>query len=240
MLIEQTRRVRAPSSLPCARMFDPMESSSFLETETPPASVGRTSRVAGVVFIFCSTLGVIVSLRRVIPTTIASYAPSPETELYSKKEVYGPGYGSLLGDAALQKAWPGLTCDRSDDDKWGWAEDAMAQPLNSGTNCVYGDTKFCASHEIKYNGDTEKYDGLMFKVSELMWNRCNASCNATDERHIATAGLDAKLVGGSSLAACQFQGIVDMQEVGLRLPCSSRAASASCGEEAPGPAGRAA
>ena len=64
-----------PSSLPCARMFDPMESSSLLETETPPASVGRTSRVGGVVFIFCSTLGVIVSLRRVIPTTIAANAP---------------------------------------------------------------------------------------------------------------------------------------------------------------------
>ena len=197
-----------------------MESSSLLraEADTPPASAGRSSRVAGVVVVFCFTLGVIGGMSRRTTT-----AASPEPELYSKKELYGPDYGTLLGDDKIQKAWPGLTCDRSDDDKWGWAEDAMAQPLDSGTNCVYGDTQFCMKHTIKNDMSLDypgglKYHGIMRDVSELMWNRCNASCNATDERHVSTGGVNAKLVGKSSLAACQFQGITEMVEVCTGVP----------------------
>ena len=43
-------------------------------------------------------------------------------ELYNKKETYGKSYGQLAGDDMIQKSWPGLTCDRTDDDKWGWGE----------------------------------------------------------------------------------------------------------------------
>ena len=193
--------------------------------EAPPASAGRSSRVVVAVVIACSTLGVVavVAQSSLRMTTIAPTAPSPESELYRKKLIYGPGYGTLLGDDHVQKAWPGLTCDRSDDDKWGWAEDAMAQPLDSGTNCVYGDTEFCSKHTIKNEmalttPGGKRYHGLMTDVSELMWNRCNASCNATDERRVATGGVDAKLVGTSGLAACQFQGITEMVEVCTAVP----------------------
>lgn len=178
--------------------------------------IGGSSRVAGVVVAVCATLGVVAAVARSSLRSPASTAPV--AELYKKKEVYGPGYGTLLGDDLLQKSWPGLTCDRSDDDKWGWATDAMAQPLDSGTNCVYGDTDFCTRHFIKYDGGTKKFDGLMKDVSMLMWNRCNATCNATDEQQLAIAGVDAHLKGTSGLAICQFQGITEMQEVCTDVP----------------------
>ena len=200
-----------------------MESQRLLhadEPETPHVSAARSSRVAVVVLIACSMLGVVAAIARsslrMTPATSASALPP--AELYRKKLIYGPDYGTLLGDDVLQKAWPGLTCDRSDDDKWGWAEDAMAQPLDSGTNCVWGDTWFCMHHHIKNTGEVKKYHGLMEEVSELLWNRCNNSCNATDERNIAVAGVDAHLVGSSSLAACQFQGVADMKEVCTGVP----------------------
>ena len=195
-----------------------MESTSLLPTEAEarPASPGRTSRVAGVVVAACATLGVVAAVARSSLRSPASTAPV--AELYKKKEVYGPDYGTLLGDDLLQKAWPGLTCERSDDDKWGWATDAMAQPLDSGTNCVYGDTDFCTRHFIKYDGGTERFDGLMKDVSMLMWNRCNATCNATDEQQLAIAGVDAHLKGTSGLAVCQFEGITEMQEVCTGVP----------------------
>ena len=135
-------------------------------------------------------------------------------EMYSKKDLYGPDYGELVGGAgsAIQKAWPGLTCARSDDDKWGWGADPMKQPLDSGTNCVYGDTWFCTRHYKKSS------TGLMSQVSELLWNKCNSSCNATDEGRVVNAGVDAVLVGNSGLAACEFQGVTDMEEVCTGVP----------------------
>ena len=200
-----------------------METTSLIHGEQPATShtaptVGRSTKLA-IATVACFTAGVIAwqsSSSTATAATATSSSPAAEetAELYRKKLIYGPGYGELLGGAgsALQKAWPGLTCDRSDDDKWGWAEDAMMQPLDSGTNCVWGDTWFCTRHYTKTSS------GLMDSVSELMWNRCNSSCNATDEERVEADGVDAHLVGKSGLAACQFEGLSDMEEVCTGLP----------------------
>jgi hypothetical protein len=179
--------------------------------------MGRSTKLA-IATVACFTAGVVAwqssSTAVTAATSNSSPAAAEAAELYRKKLIYGPDYGDLLGgkNSALQKAWPGLTCDRTDDDKWGWAADAMAQPLDSGTNCVWGDTWFCDEHYTKTSS------GHMSLVSQLMWNRCNSSCNATDEGRVEANGVDAHLVGKSGLAACQFEGLSDMEEVCTGLP----------------------
>ena len=127
-------------------------------------------------------------------------------ELYNKDEAYGKSYGQLAGDDMVQKSWPGLTCDRTDDDKWGWGE-AKATADNSGTNCVYGDSWFCEDHY------TVSDAGVMLSVSQLMWKYCNSTCNATDENLVSEYGDSAVLEGSSMLAACAFDGLKNMEEV---------------------------
>ena len=119
---------------------------------------------------------------------------------------YGAKYGVLAGDDAVQAAWPGLTCARSDDDKWDWA-DARATADNSGTNCVFGDSWFCEKQYFKTD------DGEMTVISDLLWHYCNSTCNATDEARVARDGSDAALEGTSSLALCAFEGVRNMREV---------------------------
>ena len=170
--------------------------------EDKPRVPAARARAAAGIMTACAALGVVAAIAR--SSLLSSLPPeSEDAELYRKKLVYGPGYGALLGDDRVQKAWPGLTCERTDDDKWGWAEEPMMQPLDSGTNCVWGDTWFCTNAN-----DTQKYDGtnksyvLMTTVSQLMWNHCNASCNATDELRVHEYGTDAHLVGTSALNTC--------------------------------------
>ena len=127
-------------------------------------------------------------------------------ELYNKKETYGKSYGQLAGDDAVQKSWPGATCARSDDDKWGWGE-PKATADNSGTNCVYGDSWFCEEHYDRTD------DGEMTKISDLLWYYCNSTCNSTDENRVSAYGSDAVLEGSSMLAGCAFDGLKNMPEV---------------------------
>jgi hypothetical protein len=208
-----------------------MEASSLLRGErdeaasSPAPRVGRSTKLA-VATVACFAAGIVAWRSSSSSTAATSAASSPtvvETaELYSKKELYGPDYGALVGGAGsdLQKAWPGLTCDRSDDDKWGWGADPMKQPLDSGTNCVWGDTWFCTDHY-----DVNASSGRMSEISQLMWNKCNSTCNSTDEDRVMANGVDAHLVGSSGLAACQFQGVKDMKEVCTGLPSDFTAES---------------
>ena len=197
-----------------------MESSSLLRGEQSSRSprLGFAARLAVAAFA-CVTATAGVVAWRSSSSTASSGSTTSSTdqtaELYSKKDLYGPDYGALVGGAgsAMQKAWPGLTCDRSDDDKWDWGKDPMSQPLDSGTNCVYSDTGFCMSHYMLCNSTNCTDTSLMATVSELMWNKCNSSCNATDEKNEAAVGVEARLVGSSGLAACQFEGILDMKDV---------------------------
>ena len=202
-----------------------MESSSLLRGEQSSRSprLGFAARLA-VAALACVTATAGVVAWRSSSSTASSGSTTSSTdqtaELYSKKDLYGPDYGALVGGAgsAMQKAWPGLTCDRSDDDKWDWGKDPMHQPLDSGTNCVYGDTGFCMTHYMLCNSTNCTDTSLMATVSELMWNKCNSSCNATDEGREAAVGVDARLVGSSGLAACEFQGVTDMEEVCTGIP----------------------
>ena len=198
-----------------------MEMSSLLhgerevEEQSCKPHFGPSARLA-VAAVTCFTAGVVAWRSSSSTSLMSTGSPTGEAAaLYSKKDVYGPDYGKLVGGygSAMQKAWPGLTCARSDDDKWGWGSEPMSQPLDSGTNCVEGDSWFCSLH-YKKNPTT----GFMTEVSQLMWNRCNSSCNATDEGLLANEGNNATLVGSSGLAACQFEGVMDMQEVCTGLP----------------------
>ena len=107
---------------------------------------------------------------------------------------YGAEYGVLAGDDAVQAAWPGLTCARSDDDKWDWA-DARATADNSGTNRVFGDSWFCEKQYFKTD------DGEMTVISDLLWHYCNSTCNATDEG-AGRARRQRRRAEGTQLAAC--------------------------------------
>ena len=119
----------------------------------------------------------------------------------SKHAPTSPGYGALVGDDNIQKNWPGLTCARTDDDKWGWGAD-LDQPDNRSTNCAFGDTWFCLDMEK----DMEKYH----KRSRF-WNQCNTTCNATDEMRVHEYGEDARLTGASYLAVCGWESIKSMR-----------------------------
>ena len=123
------------------------------------------------------SIGACAAARRVL-------APCLAAERYNKDEAYGKSYGQLAGDDMVQKSWAGLTCDRTDDDKWGWGE-AKATADNSGTNCVYGDSWFCEEHYDRTD------DGEMTKISDLLWYYCNSTCNSTDENRVSAYGSDA-------------------------------------------------
>ena len=78
-------------------------------------------------------------------------------------------YGELLGDDQIQKNWPGLTCERSDDDKWEWGNSAV-QKDQSGTNCLWGDTDYCL----------DMMENPSWRKNNVAWNMCNSTCNYTD------------------------------------------------------------
>ena len=78
-------------------------------------------------------------------------------------------YGELLGDDQIQKNWPGLTCERSDDDKWEWGNSAV-QKDQSGTNCLWGDTDYCL----------DMMENPSYRKNNIAWNICNSTCNYTD------------------------------------------------------------
>ena len=125
-----------------------------------------------------------------------------------------PGYGTLVGDDPIQKNWGGLTCGRTDDDKWGWGKDDLGDGKpnnNSVTNCVWGDTHYCTQH---FDVNT---DGTLSEMPDLLWQYCNASCNATDESAIIAQSLynntEATMEGSSMLAACAFGGVRYMRDV---------------------------
>ena len=125
----------------------------------------------------------------------------------------GSDYGSLVGDDLIQKNWGGLTCARTDDDKWGWGVDDNHGQYNNNSvvNCVWGDTHFCTEH---YNVTKE---GIHNEMSDLLWQYCNTSCNVTDENAIEAQLVydttEANMKGQSMLAACAFGGIKDMRQV---------------------------
>ena len=208
-----------------------MEASSLLRGEHAQeaaascraARVGRSTKLAIATIVCFITAGVVTwrSSSTTVTSAVSSPAVDKTAELYRAKEIYGPDYGTLLGGKGsdLQKAWPGLTCDRSDDDKWGWGAEPMQQPLDSGTNCVWGDTWFCTDHYHKSSS------GLMSEISQLMWNKCNSTCNATDEGRVMANGVDAHLVGSSGLAACQFNGVKEMKSVCTGIPSKFTAES---------------
>ena len=178
--------------------MDPEATPLVNSAEAPPRPHRRSVQVAVALALSLAGCVAVLSAR--------ASSVSATAELYNKDEAYGKSYGQLAGDDMVQKSWPGLTCDRTDDDKWGWGE-AKATADNSGTNCVYGDSWFCEDHY------TVSDAGVMSSVSQLMWKYCNSTCNATDENLVSEYGDSAVLEGSSMLAACAFDGLKNMEEV---------------------------
>ena len=136
----------------------------------PLPRVARVTRPVVIAAMVCAICAAVLALS-LVATPAAKAATSTLTEAssaveaYSKKDVYGAKYGKLVGDDEVQKSWPGLTCDRTDDDKWDWGEPTGTAD-NSGTNCVYGDSWFCVQHFQTVN---DTYGIVMDSVSELLW-----------------------------------------------------------------------
>ena len=105
----------------------------------------------------------------------------------------------MVGDDYVHKNWPGLICNRDDDDyyDWGAADSVMA--------CVKGDSYNCAT-----------------------WNssltQCASTCNGTDVKTIKRAEAEygsswnehAQMVGHSWEVVCAWEAIANLPEVRRR------------------------
>lgn len=105
----------------------------------------------------------------------------------------------MVGDDYVHKNWPGLICNRDDDDyyDWGAADSVMA--------CVKGDSYTCAT-----------------------WNssltQCASTCNGTDVKTIKRAEAEygsswnehAQMVGHSWEVVCAWEAIANLPEVRRR------------------------
>jgi hypothetical protein len=191
-----------------------METTGLL---TEPAAPQRSRAVPVAVAIALSTIG----CAAVVFSSRGSGATSAATTSLDGNGIHDvhfvdhgdDEYGALVGDDYIQKNWGGLTCARSDDDKWGWGLDDIdgKNNNNSDTNCVWGDTHFCTEH---YDVND---DGTLSDMPDLLWKYCNSSCNTSDENAIIAnyeyPEHSMTMKGSSMLAACAFGGIKDMRQV---------------------------
>ena len=97
--------------------------------------------------------------RACLPTRLRARARQP-SQAHGEYPPDGV-YGALLGDDQIKKNWPGLTCERSDDDKWQWT-DSLVQEATSGTDCTWGDGDYCL-HEERHKS---------WRKDSVSWNVC--------------------------------------------------------------------
>ena len=177
----------SPSSSPQRATYGTHGSRSSTEPMEPAAvsSAVPTRRIAAVAGALI-TLALVVAQRR----GLRSRTQGPEI---LRKYVDDDG---LVGDDYVQKNWPGLICNRDDDDyyDWGAADSVMA--------CVKGDSYNCAT-----------------------WNssltQCASTCNGTDVKTIKRAEAaygsswneHAPMVGHSWEVVCAWEAIANLPEV---------------------------
>ena len=187
-----------------------METTGLL-TEPAPQRVRSAAPVA--IATAVSTIGcalLLLSSRSSSGVTSAGTASLTfKTGVHFHFQDTSPSYGALVGDDLIQKNWGGLTCARTDDDKWGWGQDDISGETNNDTvtSCTWGDTQFCIEHYKKES------DGTLSEMPDLLWQYCNSSCNGTDERRYDAYSSEATMEGSSLLFACAVGGIKKMRDV---------------------------
>ena len=123
----------------------------------PPAASSAGRRTAAA----CGALLALAALtaRAAMPRGAADGGGAPAASL--RKYVDDDG---MVGDDYVHKNWPGLVCNRDDDDSYNWGD------KDSVMGCIRGDSYNC------------EHWGVGAEIAV-----CNATCNATDERIVEDA-----------------------------------------------------
>jgi hypothetical protein len=157
----------------------------------PPAASSAGRRTAAA----CGALLALAALTARASTPRAGGAAAGADAAAASLRKYVDDDG-LVGDDYVHKNWPGLVCNRDDDDSYNWGD------KDSVMGCIRGDSYNC------------EHWGVGAEIAV-----CNATCNATDERIVEDAMSEygdewrehAPLKGHSWLVVCAWEAIADMR-----------------------------